>query len=216
MSGLIVAIDGPAGSGKSSVARLVAARLKLPHLDTGGFYRAATLLALRADADPHDADAVVGVLEGVEISSLDGLTVIGDEIVESAIRDREVTSYVSQVSVHPRVREILVDKQRRWVANRGGSAVVEGRDIGTVVFPDALVKIYLTADEDERARRRARERGEDPSAHLEAIRHRDSIDGSRQVAPLTAAADAVVVDTTDMEIGDVVETIVRLAETVQA
>ncbi|MEX1043032.1 MAG: (d)CMP kinase [Acidimicrobiia bacterium] len=216
MSGLIVAIDGPAGSGKSSVARLVAARLRLPHLDTGGFYRAATLLALRAAVDPHDSDAVVKVLDGVEISSHDGLTVIGDEIVESAIREREVTSYVSQVSVHPRVREILVDKQRRWVADRGGSAIVEGRDIGTVVFPDAPVKIYLTADEDERARRRARERGEDPSAHLEAIRRRDTIDGSRQVAPLMAADDAVVIDTTDLEIGDVVETIVRLAEAVQA
>ncbi|MEX2654293.1 MAG: (d)CMP kinase [Acidimicrobiia bacterium] len=216
MSGLIVAIDGPAGSGKSSVARLVAARLRLPHLDTGGFYRAATLLALRAAVDPHDSDAVVKVLDGVEISSHDGLTVIGDEIVESAIREREVTSYVSQVSVHPRVREILVDKQRRWVADRGGSAIVEGRDIGTVVFPDAPVKIYLTADEDERARRRARERGEDPSAHLEAIRRRDTIDGNRQVAPLTAADDAIVVDTTDLEIGDVVETIVRLAEAAQA
>ncbi|MEX2280671.1 MAG: (d)CMP kinase [Acidimicrobiia bacterium] len=216
MPGLIVAIDGPAGSGKSSVARLVAARLRLPHLDTGGFYRAATLLALRAAVDPHDSDAVVQVLDGVEISSRDGLTVIGDEIVESAIREREVTSYVSQVSVHPRVREILVDKQRRWVADRGGSAIVEGRDIGTVVFPDAPVKIYLTADEDERARRRARERGEDPSAHLEAIRRRDTIDGSRQVAPLMAADDAVVIDTTDLEIGDVVETIVRLAETAQA
>lgn len=216
MSGLIVAIDGPAGSGKSSVARLVAARLRLPHLDTGGFYRAATLLALRAEVDPHDSESVVRVLEGVEISSRDGLAVIGDEIVESAIREREVTAYVSQVSVHPRVREILTDKQRRWVADRGGSAVVEGRDIGTVVFPDAPVKIYLTADEDERARRRARERGEDPSAHLEAIRRRDTIDGSRPVAPLTAAADAIVVDTTDMEIGDVVETIVRLAETAQA
>jgi CMP/dCMP kinase len=211
VSGLIVAIDGPAGSGKSSVARLVAGRLRLPHLDTGGFYRAATLVALREGVDMGDSAAVMAVLEGVEISSRDGLTVIGDEVVEGAIRDREVTASVSILSVHPEVREILVARQRQWVANRGGSAVVEGRDIGTVVFPDAPVKVYLTADEEVRARRRAKERGEDPAAHLDAIRTRDGIDGSRHVSPMTVADDAVVVDTTDMTVGEVVERICGLA-----
>lgn len=211
MPGLIVAIDGPAGSGKSSVARLVAGRLRLPHLDTGGFYRAATLVALRGGVDPRDSAAIVAALEGVEISSRDGLTVVGDEVVEGAIRDREVTSSVSILSAHPEVREILVAKQRQWVIDRGGSAVVEGRDIGTVVFPDAPVKVFLTADEAERARRRAKERGEDPRAHLEAIRRRDAIDGSRRVSPMTVAEDAVVVDTTDMTVGEVVERICGLA-----
>ncbi|MEX1005710.1 MAG: (d)CMP kinase [Acidimicrobiia bacterium] len=211
MPGLIVAIDGPAGSGKSSVARLVAGRLRLPHLDTGGFYRAATLVALRNGVDPRDAAGILAALEGVAISSRDGLTVVGDEVVEGAIRDREVTAAVSIVSAHPEVREILVSKQQQWVADRGGSAVVEGRDIGTVVFPDAPVKLFLTADEAERARRRAAERGEDPSAHLEAIRRRDAIDGSRRVSPMTAAEDAVVVDTTDMTVGEVVERICGLA-----
>ncbi len=192
------------------MARLVAGRLRLPHLDTGGFYRAATLVALREGVDLADSEAVVAALDGVEISSRDGLTVVGDEIVEGAIRDREVTAAVSTLSAHPEVRKILVAKQQRWVADRGGSAVVEGRDIGTVVFPDAAVKIFLTADEAERARRRAKERGEDPSAHLEAIRTRDSLDGSRRVSPMTAADDAVVVDTTDMTVGQVVERICGL------
>ena len=208
---MIVAIDGPAGSGKSSVSRLVAGRLHLPHLDTGGFYRAATLVALRAGVDPGDAAGIVAALEGVAISSRSGVTVVGDEVVEGAIRDREVTAAVSVVSAHPEVREILVAKQQQWVAERGGSAVVEGRDIGTVVFPDAAVKVFLTADEAERARRRAKERGEDPGAHLEAIRTRDALDGSRPVSPMTAADDAVVLDTTDMTVGEVVERICGLA-----
>jgi CMP/dCMP kinase len=213
--GLIVAIDGPAGSGKSSVSRLVAARLRLPHLDTGGFYRAATLVALRAGLDPGDAAGIVRKLEEVEISSRDGLTVVDDVVVEGDIRGHEVTAAVSEVSAHPEVRTILVDKQRQWVADRGGSAVVEGRDIGTVVFPNARLKVFLTADERERARRRAAQRGEDPASHLEAIRRRDSLDGTRRVSPMTPAEDAVVLDTTDLGIGEVVDTVVELARVVQ-
>lgn len=213
MPDLIVAIDGPAGSGKSSVARLVAGRLRLPHLDTGGFYRAATLMALRANVDPGDAAGIVHALGDVEITSRVGLTCIGDEVVESAIRGPEVTAAVSEVSAHPEVRRLLVAKQRQWVTDRGGSAVVEGRDIGTVVFPDTPVKVFLTADDEERARRRARERGEDPEAHLEAIRRRDAIDGSRAVSPMAIAEDATVIDTTNLSIGEVVEQVVRLAQT---
>lgn len=212
MPNLIVAIDGPAGSGKSSVARLVAGRLRLPHLDTGGFYRAATLMALRADVDPRDPVGIVRALGDVDITSRDGLTCIGDEIVEAAIRGPKVTAAVSEVSAHPEVRRLLVAKQRQWVADRGGSAVVEGRDIGTVVFPDTPVKVFLTADDEERARRRARERGEDPEAHLEAIRRRDAIDGSRAVSPMAIAEDATVIDTTNLTIGEVVERVVGLAQ----
>lgn len=212
MSNLIVAIDGPAGSGKSSVARLVAGRLRLPHLDTGGFYRAATLMALRADVDTRDPVGIVHALGDVDITSRDGLTCIGDEIVEAAIRGPKVTAAVSEVSAHPEVRRLLVAKQRQWVADRGGSAVVEGRDIGTVVFPDTPVKVFLTADDEERARRRARERGEDPEAHLEAIRRRDAIDGSRAVSPMAIAEDATVIDTTNLTIGEVVEQVVGLAQ----
>ncbi|MFP5332760.1 MAG: (d)CMP kinase [Acidimicrobiia bacterium] len=216
MSGLIVAIDGPAGSGKSSVARLVANQLRLPHLDTGGFYRAATLVVLRAGLSPDDAASIIEALRAVEITSRDGLTCIGDEVVESAIRGPEVTAAVSQVSAHQEVRRILVAKQRQWATDRGGSAVVEGRDIGTVVFPDTPVKVFLTADDAERARRRARERGEDPEEHLAAIRRRDAIDGSRAISPMTIADDATVIDTTDMTIGEVVDQVVRLARSVQA
>lgn len=212
MSDLIVAIDGPAGSGKSSVARLVAGRLRLPHLDTGGFYRAATLMTLRAGVSPSDVAGIVALLGDIEITSRDGLTCIGDEVVEAAIRGPQVTAAVSEVSAHPEVRRLLVAKQRRWVAERGGSAVVEGRDIGTVVFPDSPAKVFLTADDEERARRRARERGEDPEAHLEAIRRRDAFDGSRAVSPLAVADDAVVIDTTDLTIGEVVDRIVGLAQ----
>lgn len=215
MSGLIVAIDGPAGSGKSSVSRLVAGRLRLPHLDTGAFYRAATMIALWRELDPGDAEGIVAALADTEISSEDGLTVVDGEIVEGAIRGGDVTAAVSEVSAHPAVRAVMVAKQRQWVDDRGGSAVVEGRDIGTVVFPNASLKIFLTADEIERARRRARERGEDPSAHLDAIRRRDEKDGTRQVSPLAQAADAVVLDTTDLTISEVVQAIVSLAETTQ-
>jgi cytidylate kinase len=215
VSDLILAIDGPAASGKSSVAKLVAARLRLPHLDTGGFYRAATLMALRHGVNPGDAVGIVNSMEATEITSRDGLTVMDEEIVEGAIRGPEVTAAVSAVSAHPEVREMLVQKQRKWVMDRGGSAVVEGRDIGTVVFPDAQLKIFLTADAEERARRRAREFGEDPAKHLEAIERRDAYDKSRNISPLVAAADAIVVDTTEMSISEVVLEIVGLAESLQ-
>ncbi len=215
MSALILAIDGPAGSGKSSVARLVAGRLRLPHLDTGGFYRAATLMALRHGIDPGDAVGIVKAIEATEITSQDGLTVMDDEIVEGAIRGPDVTGAVSAVSAHPEVRDMLVQKQRKWVSDRGGSAIVEGRDIGTVVFPDAQLKIFLTADAMERARRRAREFGENPAKHLKAIERRDAYDKSRDISPLVAAVDAVVIDSTEMSISEVVQTIVGLAETLQ-
>ncbi len=212
MPGLILAIDGPAGSGKSTVSRLVATRLRLPHLDTGGHYRAATLLALRNGIPLDDGRAIAAVLQDVQISSRDGLTTIDGEVVEGAIRGSDVTAAVSEVSAHPEVRREMVETQRAWVRDNGGSAVVEGRDIGTVVFPHAPLKVFLTADEAERARRRGRELGEDPALHLEAIRRRDLVDGSRSTSPLAVADDAVVIDTTHLTLAEVVEAIVAMAE----
>jgi len=206
---MIVAIDGPAGSGKSSVSRAVAERLRLPHLDTGSHYRAATLVALRAGIDPADGPGIASALDDVAIHSAGGRTLLGSDDVEDEIRGPAVTAAVSEVSAHPEVRAKLVAIQRRWAAIHDGG-IVEGRDIGSVVFPDAPVKVYLTADESVRASRRARERGEDPSSHRAAIRRRDSLDGGRAVAPLTVADGAVVLDTTDMNLDEVVDEVVRL------
>ena len=209
MSGLIVAIDGPAGSGKSSVSRLVAQRLGLPHLDTGGHYRAATLLALRAGVDPGDEDGIVSVLARTSITSEGSRTFIDGADVEDAIRGEDVTAAVSEVSAHPEVRRRLVAMQRDWARLHDGG-VVEGRDIGSVVFPTAPVKVFLTADESIRAERRARERGEDLAAHRAAIERRDRYDSARKVSPLTVPDGAVVIDTTDMLLEDVVDEVLAL------
>lgn len=209
MRGLIVAIDGPAGSGKSSVSRLVAQRLGLPHLDTGGHYRAATLLALRAGVAPSDEAGIVQALDTVQIRSDGGRTLVGDEDVEDEIRGDAVTANVSEVSAHPAVRSRLVALQREWADEHGGG-VVEGRDIGSVVFPDAPVKVYLTADEAVRAERRASERGENAAEHRAAIERRDRYDGGRAASPLTVAEGAVVIDTTEMLLDEVVDAVVAL------
>ena len=155
----IVAIDGPGGSGKSTVARRVAERLGWSHLDTGAFYRAATVAVLRAGIDPEDSHSVLASLTGRVFSQEPGVMLLDGEDVSVAIRQEDVTAAVSAVSAHPEVRRLLVGMQRDWVAERPGGAVVEGRDIGTVVFPDAMVKVYLDADPVVRARRRAGETG---------------------------------------------------------
>ncbi len=210
---LVVAIDGPAGSGKSTVSRGVAERLGIAHLDTGGYYRAATLAVLQASVE-HDAeDRVVDVVEDAVIGPENGLMTLDGEIVEHAIRGPEVTAALSAVSAIPRVRAAMVRAQRNWVNDHGGKAVVEGRDIGTVVFPDADVKVYLTADPAERARRRAVERGEDPIDHLEAIERRDAHDSSREASPLRPAEDAVILDTTNLSIEQVIDRMDRRADT---
>src|SRR5690606_5400695 len=147
-----------------TVTRALADRFGLPHLDTGAFYRTATLAVLEAGVDPNDADSVIEVVSGVEIDQSSGLTYLNGRDVSERIRDADVTGAVSAVSAHPEVRRMMVERQRSWVAREGGSAVVEGRDIGSVVFPDAGVKVYLDARPELRARRRATERGEDPGA----------------------------------------------------
>ena len=142
---MIVTIDGPSGTGKSTVSKAVASKAGLPHLDTGAFYRAATLAALREAVDLGDANAVGAVVSGISLDQNRGLMFLDGDDVSADIRGERVTDAVSQVSSHPEVRRILVSRQRGWVAEHEGRAVVEGRDIGSVVFPDATLKIYLDA-----------------------------------------------------------------------
>jgi CMP/dCMP kinase len=206
VSDIVVAIDGPAGTGKSSVSKRLAQKLGARYLDTGAMYRMVTLAVLRAGVDPADADAVEKVASTVQMSVdydpggdryfLDG------EDVSTEIRGDAVTRAVSAVSSVPAVRTRLVDLQRS-MANGGGSVVVEGRDIGTVVLPDAPVKIFLTASAETRARRRndqnvAAGLADDYEGVLADVRRRDHLDSTRAVSPLRAASDAVVVDTSDM------------------
>lgn len=203
----VIAIDGPGGSGKTTVSREVARRLKLPHLDTGAFYRAVTLAALRAGR-PADLGSLAATLE---LEYEDGVMYLHGEDVSRAIREQAVTDYVSEVSAEPVVRSVMVDRQRRWVTERGGSAVVEGRDIGTVVFPDAAVKVFLTARPEIRAARRAGEtRTEDLEQVASTLERRDRLDSSRAVSPLVAADDAVVIDTSDLTVREVADRIVQL------
>ena len=216
----VVAIDGPAGSGKSTVARLVAEALALPALDTGAMYRALTWAVLDAGIDPVDAPAVIGVALALDLDVGPPVRVGGRD-VNDAIRTPEVSAAVSVVAAVPEVRVRLVAAQREWIEAHGGG-VVEGRDIGTVVAPDAVLKVYLVASEEERARRRQRQYDSSESAgELDAtqaaIRRRDAIDSSRAASPLAAAPDAVVLDTTDLSVdGVVAEVLVRYRAAVEA
>ncbi|HKX76159.1 MAG TPA: (d)CMP kinase [Acidimicrobiia bacterium] len=205
---MIVAIDGPAGSGKSTVSRRVARRLGWDHLDTGAFYRAATLAVLRAGADPHDPHEVVRAVADRNFQQEKGRMMIDGEDVSLAIRSAEVTAWVSPVAAHPELRALMTAEQRRWVEARGRDAVVEGRDIGTVVFPQAELKIWLEASPEERARRRAAQTGEDEVEVARAIRARDQADATRSVSPQVPAPDAVHIDTTDLTVDEVVEAVI--------
>jgi cytidylate kinase len=215
----VVAIDGPAGSGKSTVARKVAETLGLPALDTGAMYRAVTWAVLDAGLDPADAPGVLALARGLDMDVGPPVLVGGRDVTE-AIRTAEVSGAVSVVAAVPEVRVILVAAQREWIEVHGGG-VVEGRDIGTVVAPDALLKIYLVASEEERARRRLRqdsETGDPDTGDLDpgdldttqaAIRRRDALDSGRAASPLAAADDAVVLDTTDLSVDGVVAEVLR-------
>ena len=207
----VVAIDGPSGAGKSTVARRVASELGLEVLDTGAMYRAVTLAVLEADVDPSDADACAVVAARVLIEQRGPQTLLDGRNVSVEIRSPPVNATVSTVSAHPEVRRVLVDHQRSWAIARGGG-VVEGRDIGTVVFPDAVVKVFLTASEAERARRRRDESAGAPVS-VEAVREdlgrRDRLDSSRAASPLVAADDAIRIDTTGRPVDDVVREIVK-------
>lgn len=216
----VIAIDGPAGSGKSSVSREVARRLGTRYLDTGAMYRALTWAVLQRGADPDDPAQVCTVLEDVTITSgtdPDKPTITVDGIdVSGPIRGDDVTAAVSAVSAVPEVRARLVTMQRAHVAEAENGIVVEGRDIGSVVLPDATVKVFLTASPAVRAQRRAaqdeRERDQvrDVRETQSALQARDAVDSSRAVSPLTAAQDATVLDTSDLGFADVVDAIVNL------
>jgi CMP/dCMP kinase len=212
---LVIAIDGPAGSGKSTVARAVADRLGCRHLDTGAMYRAVTLLALRSGA-VGDGEAAAALARGMKLEVNGDVLLDGDDVT-SAIRSAEVDAAVSEVSSHPLVRAELVARQREWAAEAGGG-VVEGRDIGSVVFPDARLKVYLTAHPEERARRRAQQFGQSdelmPDGAADgaevgeaaaALAKRDDLDSSRAASPLLVADGAIVMDSTGRAIDDVVE-----------
>ena len=200
----VIAIDGPSGSGKSTIARALAAKLGLDHLDTGAMYRGVTFAVLQRGLDPADADAVGELSRSIALE-LDGGTVLVDgHDATVAIRGPEVTGAVSVVAANPDVRAELVRRQRAWLSDRGGG-VVEGRDIGTVVCPDAQLKVYLTADLTVRAERRGKEMGEATHDAVAAdIARRDTFDSTREASPLAVAPDAVHVDTSDRSIDDIV------------
>lgn len=205
MSSLIVTVDGPGGTGKSTVSRLVAGRAGLPHLDTGAYYRAATVAVLRSGVVPSEGDVVVAVVSASTLDQEDGRMYLDGEDVSEEIRGEDVTRAVSAVSSHSGVRQLLVGMQRSWISRHGGRGVVEGRDIGSVVFPEAEVKIYLDASAEVRARRRAFQTGEDPDEVLADLNRRDHLDSTREVSPLTVPDGAVVIDTSDMALDDVVD-----------
>lgn len=206
---MIVTLDGPGGTGKSTVSRAVAAQSGLPHLDTGAYYRAATLAALESGVDPADGDAVSEVVSRSTFAQADGRMYVDGRDVSVDIRSERVTAAVSAVSAHPEVREALVELQRAWVDEHGGG-VVEGRDIGSVVFPDATIKVFLNASPEVRARRRAMETGEPLDEVLADLNRRDLIDSTRTASPLTIPAGAVVIDTSELGFAEVVETLLAL------
>ena len=208
---MVIAIDGPAGAGKSTVARGVAAALGFTYLDSGAMYRCVALVALRTGAELDDTEGLGDLARGLasEIGISDGKVTVEGVDVTGDIRSPEVTAAASRVSVHPQVREAMVARQRAMID--AGSYVAEGRDIGTVVSPGAPLKVFLTASESERARRRAAETGEDEAEVLEAIARRDRRDTEREHGALRPAEDAVELDTTGLSVDEVVDRVVALA-----
>jgi cytidylate kinase len=208
----VIAIDGPAGSGKSTVARAVADALGLEYLDTGAMYRSVTFAALRSDVDPADTDAVGELAAGLEINVDNGVVTVDGVDATIEIRGPEVTRAVSTVAANPVVRTELVSRQREWARRRGGG-VIEGRDIGSVVFPDALLKVYLTASEDARAGRRAKEVTDlDYETVAADLARRDALDQGRVASPLVEVGDAITIDTTDREVDAIVAEVLRLVD----
>ena len=218
-SGLVVAVDGPSGSGKSSTARGVAERLGLAYLDTGAMYRAVTWALLQRGTDLNDPEAIARDAEDVVITSgtdpLAPTIEVDGQDVSGPIRGTDVTGSVSLVAAVPRVRELLVERQREMVEAAPDGIVVEGRDIGSVVLPDAPVKIYLVADPAARAARRAAELGGIDTTATEAdLARRDEIDSTRAASPLAKAPDAIEIDGTHLTLNQVVDAIIARVDDV--
>jgi len=195
MRNIVIAIDGPAGAGKSTVSKALADALGIERLDTGAMYRAVAAAAIEGACSLDDVESLVVLARSLgEVSSTSAM--VGDIDVIDHLRSDRVNVAVSKVAATAEVRAVLVAHQRKWVADRGGSGVVEGRDIASVVFPDATVKVYLTASVEERARRRAEE-------GVDGVTRRDTVDSTRAASPLTVADGSVILDTTGRTIEDV-------------
>ncbi len=206
---VVVAIDGPAGAGKSTVAKALATALKLKYLDTGAMFRAVTSLVLSSGLDTHDEIAVGSIAQSMNLVMEHGTVVANGSDVTADIRSMAVTNAVSTVAANSLVRANMRDRQREWSdLNNGG--VIEGRDIGTVVFPDAVLKVYLTASPRVRAERRVAEAGGNIGEIERSIAERDLKDSTRADSPLQESADSVVVDTSNRTIDDIVNSIVEL------
>jgi cytidylate kinase len=205
---MVIAIDGPAGAGKSTVARAVSAALGFTYLDSGAMYRCVALAAIERDAELDSAEAMGELARSLRIELEGDRVELDGRDVSAAIREPRVSEASSHVSVHPAVREALVARQRELI--EAGRYVAEGRDIGTVVSPEAPLKVFLTASPEERARRRAAQSGEDEAAVLAAQRERDKRDETREHSALRAAPDAVEIDTTGLALEDVVARVVEL------
>lgn len=203
----VIAIDGPAGAGKSTVARLVAERSGLPYLDTGAMYRCVALACLRDGIDPADPVTTGARAAGLAISVEPGYVLLDGLDVTEEVRTPEVAATVSVIAAHSPVRDVMRTLQREWIDRHGGG-VVEGRDIGTVVFPDAVLKVFLDASPMVRARRRVVQEGGDVDAVAASIAERDRIDSSRTDSPLRPAADAFHVDSSELTVDEVVASIV--------
>ncbi|MBJ7308435.1 MAG: (d)CMP kinase [Acidimicrobiia bacterium] len=205
---MVIAIDGPAGSGKSTVAKAVASRLGLDYLDTGAMYRSVAFAALRGGVDPEDAEVVSNLARNIDLQiDTNGTVIVDDVDATIEIRGPEVTRAVSIVAANPDVRKEMRTRQRQWVAKRGGG-VMEGRDIGTVVFPEARLKVYLDASPEVRAARRSKDVS-DLSYETVAtdLARRDALDQNRTHDPLRTASDAVTIDTSDLTVDQIVDAI---------
>ena len=206
---IVVAIDGPAGAGKSTIAKALAARLGVRYLDTGAMYRAVTFAAMSSGIELNDQNLVADLTRKSKMLLTDESVVINGLDATVAIRSSEVTAAVSTVAANSQVRTELRERQRQWIADHNGG-VVEGRDIGSVVFPDATLKVYLTASPIVRARRRVAQSGGNVDEIATSIASRDLQDSSRSDSPLTQTDDAVIIDTSDRSIDEVVAHLVEL------
>jgi len=205
----VIAIDGPAGAGKSTIAKALASRLNMKYLDTGAMYRAVTFEAMLRELDLDDQGAITVMAQECDLHvGLDRVIINGHDATQ-AIRGTEVTGSVSKVAANSGVRTEMRIRQQEWVTSHGGG-VIEGRDIATVVFPDAVLKVFLTASPEVRAQRRVDQSGGNVAEIAAAIAERDLLDSTRADSPLASSSDSVVVDTSDRAIDDVVDEIEKL------